>query len=324
MLTERLTELGLEPETIALARGMITGDKSDLSRESLKMFRAAGMSHLLAVSGLHVGIIMTIIYTLLKPIEWGIILFVFSRQGIFPTRWHYLIVAVKVSVVIATTLLYIWSIGFPPSAVRAWVMLSLMLAGTALHRNVSQWQTWLTAAIVLLIYDPMAITQPGFQLSFLAVAGILVCKPFIKREDVRAIEINKWQNRLVFRVKSIIIVTLAAQALTMPVVAYTFHQVPLLGWVQGILVIPLIPVFVMLLLVGLAFPSAHFIAYPIEWLRLWMEQVALKTTKVEEVLFGGHLYLYPTWWEALLLGIAILSLILILKLRTRSKLLDTV
>lgn len=306
MITERLTELGLLPETIALAQGMLTGDKSEISQHTLQMFRAAGMSHLMAVSGLHVGIIMTIVYMFLLPIERSIKLYRFFKYGNVDMRTHYILTSVLSVSVIIVTLIYIWAIGFPTSAIRAWIMLSLMLLGSIVHREVSLWQNWFTAAIIILIIDPLAILQPGFQLSFLAVAGILLWQPLIVRKNH---EPTLWS-----KLRGLLIVSIAAQLLTLPVIAYTFHQVPLLGCLQGLLIIPIMPVFLCLLLLGIVFPNFKLLCRPIEWIYQWMELVAQKTTEVEAFLFGGHLYLYPTWWEALLIGAFMLSLMLVVRI----------
>lgn len=306
MITEHLTELGLSPEIIALAQGVLTGDKSMLTHQTLQMFRAAGMSHLLAVSGLHVGIIMTMIYAIAMPFERAFKAYQFWRYGQVPMRVHYIATTLLSSTVILATLLYIWAIGFPTSAIRAWIMLSLMLVGTIFHRTASLWQNWATAAIVILLINPFAITQPGFQLSFLAVAGILLWSPLTTRKDR--------EPALRAKIRGFMVVSIAAQLLTMPIVAYTFHQVPLMGWLQGLLIIPVMPLFICLLLLGVMMPSVKLIAYPIKWIYLWMELVAQKTTEVETSLFGGHLYLYPTWWEALLLGVFMFSLMLLIRL----------
>ena len=68
-MLESLHELGLSDEAIALAQGMLLGDKSGLSSEVVSAFRTAGMSHIMAVSGLHVGIIMSIIWICFRPVE---------------------------------------------------------------------------------------------------------------------------------------------------------------------------------------------------------------------------------------------------------------
>ena len=110
------------------------------------------------------------------------------------------------------------------------LMLSLCLVGWMLHRPSSAWRCLLLAALIILAWDPWSIALPGFQLSFLAVAGILLFQPWLRSDALPA-----W-----FRV---ILLSISAQWLTAPVVAYWFHQLPVLGWLQGLLVVPLLPLF---------------------------------------------------------------------------------
>lgn len=292
---ESLHELGLSDEAIALAQGMLLGDKSGLSPEVVSAFRTAGMSHIMAVSGLHVGIIMSIIWICFRPIE-----MIVGYYAPFNLTVHYVLGDLKRIVVIALTICYVWLIGAPPSAVRAALMLSLLMIGWMLHRSTSAWRCMVFAALVLIAWDPWTVGQVGFQLSFLAVAGILLFQPWLQSD-----RFPRW-----FR---LVLLSVSAQWFTTPVVAYWFHQVPLLGWIQGLLVVPLMPLLVALLLLGMLLPSFHFLAVPIEALTAWMGWVAQGIGRVEQMLLGGHLYFYPTWWEVLLAELLLLAIVLYLK-----------
>ncbi len=293
-MLERLQDLGLSDEALALAQGMLLGDKSALSADMVNAFRTAGMSHIMAVSGLHVGIIMSVIWMLFKPIEWGVTLLAPVRLSTY-----YILGGVKRISVIVITILYVYYIGAPPSAVRAAVMLSLFLLGWMLHRPTSAWRCMILAALVLLAWDPWTICSVGFQLSFLAVIGILLFQPWLGDDDI-----PHWLR--------LILLSVAAQWLTAPVVAYWFHQVPVLGWIQGLLVVPLMPFMVVLLIIGLLLPSLHFIATLIEAITAWMGWVAHAIGRSEQLLLGGHLYFYPSWWEVLLAEMLLLAIILYL------------
>ena len=297
-MLESLHELGLSDEAIALAQGMLLGDKSGLSSEVVSAFRTAGMSHIMAVSGLHVGIIMSIIWICFRPVEMLV-----GFLAPFSLTVHYALGDLKRIVVIALTAWYVWLIGAPPSAVRAALMLSLLMLGWMLHRSTSAWRCMVFAALVLIAWDPWTVGQVGFQLSFLAVAGILLFQPWLQSE-----RFPRWLR--------LVLLSVSAQWFTTPVVAYWFHQVPLLGWVQGLLVVPLMPILVSLLLVGILLPSFHFLAVPIEALTAWMGWVAQGIGRVEQVLLGGHLHFYPTWWEVLLAELLLLAIVLYLKTKT--------
>lgn len=297
--------LGLSQETLALAQGILLGDKSQISPEVMQSFRTAGMSHLLAVSGLHVGIIMSLVWLLLKPLEW-LVLFLSTlpqlgcRVG--SPKTAYIIGDTKRIFVILLTIIYVWRIGAPPSAMRATLMLSLCLFGWMFHRPTSAARCLLFAALLLLAWDPWLITNVGFQLSFLAVGGILLFQPWLNDHNIH------WSLRA-------ILLSVAAQVLTIPVVAFYFHQVPFLGWLQGLLVVPLMPFFVTLLLLTLCFPSFSWVSFMVEALRAWMELMADSIGTLEKLLLGGHLYFYPSWIEALLAEIFFLSLIILFRIK---------
>ncbi len=296
-MLERLQELGLSDEALALAQGMLLGDKSALSAETVEAFRTAGMSHIMAVSGLHVGIIMSVIWMLFKPIEWVVTLVASTSMSTYYTLGY-----VKRLLVIVVTVLYVWYIGSPPSAVRAAVMLSLFLLGWMLRRPTSAWRCLILAALVLLAWDPMTIGSVGFQLSFLAVIGILLFQPWLQSETIPG-----WVK--------LILLSIAAQWLTTPVVAYWFHQIPVLGWIQGLLIVPLMPLLVTLLIFGMLVPSLSFIGTLIEWITSWMGSVAQGIGRLEQLLLGGHVYFYPTWWEVFLAELLLLAIVLYLRLR---------
>lgn len=295
-MVEALQQLGLSDEALALAQGMLFGDKSALEPSLMQAMRTAGMSHILAVSGLHVGIIMSIVWLLFKPLEWVVLLFAPVRMAV-----HYWLCSVKRVLVIAVTVWYVWRIGAPPSAVRAAVMLSLCLIGWIIHRPSSTWRCMVFAAFVLLAWNPWSIAAPGFQLSFLAVFGILLAQPWLQDEAL-----PRWLR--------LILLSVAAQCVTAPVVAFWFHQVPVLGWIQGVLVVPLLPLLVSLFLLGMAFPSFHWLCMPINVLTSWIEVVAHYIDSVEHLLLGGHLFFFPEWWEAAIAEVLIVAILLYLRL----------
>lgn len=296
-IIQRLQELGLSPDVIALARGMLLGDKAEIDPSIVQSFRSAGMSHLLAVSGLHVGVIMSIVWLVLRPLEALVWLVTPPRMAVY-----YVTGIIKRLLVIVLTISYVWFIGAPTSAVRAALMLCLCLVGWMLQRPTSAWNCLLLAALVLLALDPWNITKVGFQLSFLAVAGILLFQPWLQDHDLR------WWERMV-------LLSISAQWLTLPVTAYYFHQVPFLGWLQGLMVVPLVPFFVGCLLLGCLFPSMHWLCTPIDMLYGWITWSSQLITQWEGWLLGGHLYFYPSWVEAVLAEVFFLSLIIWLRIR---------
>lgn len=294
-MIEQLTDLGISSDAQALAQGMLLGDKSALDPVLIRQMRTAGMSHMLAVSGLHVGIIMSIVWMLFRPVEAVLVLLLPVRMSV-----HYWLGSIKRLLVIGVTLWYVWRIGAPPSAVRAVLMLCLFLVGWMVRRPSVTWRTLLFAALCMLAWDPWMLLTPGFQLSFLAVAGILLFRPWLQSDAL-----PRWLR--------LVLLSVSAQWLTTPIVAYWFHQVPLFGWLQGLLVVPLLPLLMSLFLVGMVFPTWHWLVVPIDGLTAWIGWVAQSIGRLEQLLLGGHLYFYPSLTEVSLAEVFLLALILYLR-----------
>lgn len=297
----------LSPEAQALAQALLWGERGAMPYDVTQTMRMAGMSHLMAVSGLHVGIVMTLVWMLLKPVEWILILW-----GPDVIGCHYWMGRVKRLLTIAVVACYVWHIGAPASAVRAALMLSLGLVGWMLQRPSSAWRCLLLAALVLVAADPWSAATPGFQLSFLAVAGILAFRPWLDADD--APSSSPFPSRLPWWLR-LVLLSVAAQWFTAPIVAYWFHQVPLLSFVQGVLVVPLMPLLLTLFLLAYAFPTSAVLVWLIELLTAWMEVVARGIVEAERLLLGGHLHLYPTLWDVAFAELLLLCVILYLRLR---------
>ena len=276
IVTSRIDSLDLTPRTNAMAHGLLLGDKQYFTYTEKQEMRNAGMSHIMAVSGLHIGILFLVIYLALCPLRW------FGQLKLHRVA------------VTAIMWLYVLMIGSPVSAVRAALMLSLASVSWVFERYTSGIRLLLSAAVIMLVYDYRQLMDVGFQLSFLATLGILLCP----------LDHQKSQSAM-----GLLQITLSAQFATMPVVAYFFHIVPLMGWIQGLLVIPLMSFLVYCLLLFLLFPMLNFLSYPIEWITDWIFLVADVTSRMENWLLGGQFALYPTWWEAMLLAIVIFTVL---------------
>lgn len=299
------SEARLDSQTMALGMGMLLGDRQLFEQEQIQSMRQAGMSHLLAVSGLHIGILWLLFSVLLRPL-------VFVGRG-----WHRLFI-----------LLLLWGyiavVGFPPSAVRAGVMITMLHLAWFLKREVWDWHNLCSSALLILLFQPSQIYDVGFQLSFLATAGILTARPWLTQSCPRVLspstgrEEVRWYMRLLWYFRQLLILSVSAQFFTFPWVAYYFHHVPVFGWVQGFLVVPVIALFVYLLL-ALLFLSC--LGLPVVWLvsiirflAHWIDTVAHLTVRLETLCIGGQLAWYPNLLETLCLSAA-LAIVAYLALR---------
>ena len=296
-ILDRLHNIGLSSDAESLAAGLLCGDKSLFDASVIRDMRDAGMSHLLAVSGLHIGLLWVLVWWTLRPV-----LLVPARMGWYDVAWYRGVRIVSV----ALLWLYVWMIGFPPSAVRAATMLTLAQVSPLFGVESWSWSNLVMAALLMLCFDPMQMGQVGFQLSFAATAGILTFSRFLH---------GPWR---------LLVLTFSAQYFTLPLIAYYFHHLPLLGWVQGVLVVPIVALLVYGFVLLLCVPASwgmmvicgeslyHWLSLPVEALSWWVLHVAQWVTHLELFLVGGRVEFYPSLaevcsLEVVLVGFAFLA-----------------
>lgn len=204
------------PESKQIALALLLGQKESLAKEVKQAYSATGTQHILAVSGLHVGIIYSI---LLLPLTF------FKQKGQLLQK-SYLVL------VLGLIWIYALMTGFSPSVVRAVVMFSLVTLGQMRKRKPSIWNILAFSALLLLVLDPAIQTDLGFQLSYLAVAGIVGLQPILLR---------LWapSNRVLDYFWQMATVTLAAQLITSPLTLHYFHTFPTYFLVANLLIVPL-------------------------------------------------------------------------------------
>lgn len=207
-------QLGDGDEYAVLA-AMLAGYRSDLSADMLNAYSGAGAMHIMSVSGLHVGVI----YILLS--------FIFS---LIPYLRKKLIA--KVIFVLLSIWIFAFITGLSASVLRAAVMLSFIVAGECIGRRINSFNSLAAAAFFLLLFNPNMIFEIGFQLSFSAVAGILlIYKPIYKLFYFKKSFFDKiWQ---------LMSISIAAQIATLPLTLYYFGQFPVYFLLSNILIVPL-------------------------------------------------------------------------------------
>ncbi|MBX4201070.1 ComEC/Rec2 family competence protein [Candidatus Parcubacteria bacterium] len=227
-------DLAFGPPHNSIIQGIVYGDDSKMSQEVKDKFNATGLSHVTAVSGGNVVIVISMIMMLLLALG-------FWRSQAFYIAFIFI-------------WFYIALVGFPASAVRAGIMGSIAIFAQALGRQNSSWRVLVIAAAIMLLQNPMLLLYDiGFQLSFLASLGIIHAKPIIDYFFGK-----QKQNFLV----SIMSVTISAQLFALPVIMYTFGTVSLVSLVTNVLVLPAVP-FIMVLgfLSSAAGTFSHFLGW---------------------------------------------------------------
>jgi competence protein ComEC len=233
-LRERLLSLfqrvGVEGENLAVLSALTMGYKSLLDQETRRVFSASGAMHILAVSGLHVGILFTTL---------SAFLFFLDRVK----RGKYL----KAIVLIIFLWFFAAFTGLSPSVLRAALMFTLVIIGTSFRYQTNIYNTLSASAFVILVANPMLITEVGFQLSYLAVLSIVFFYPHIYN-------LLYVQNRWIDKVWVLISVSLAAQLGTFVLGLFYFNQFPNYFLLTNLYAIPMAFV-VLYLTIGLLFFS---------------------------------------------------------------------
>ena len=248
----------------AVVRAMTVGDRSGISTELRAAYARSGMSHLLAVSGLHTGIV----FALINAVLWWLPL---VRRG------HLL----RNLLAVVALWLFVASAGFPPSAIRAAVMCTLLQGALASSSSYRAMNAWAAAALGMLLWNPLWLFDIGFQLSFVAVAAILLWGvPLCRRWYTR------W--RIVNYLVHALIIGLCASLATAPLSAYTFGVLPLVGLLlnPGVVLLGSLVVGGGLLLLLLP-PFGGVLSPVVLWLAAWQNQLAVW---IADLSFGASDY----------------------------------
>ena len=219
-------------EEVSLLKAVCLGDRSSLSDEIRQSYKAAGGMHLLAVSGLHVGLI------------WWVLQYM--------TGWMYLIFkSEKLKTVLLLGLLWFYAFitGFSSSVSRSVCMFSFFSAGRMWGERTHPLNGIFVSAFILVLLKPDRLMDLGFQLSYMAVTGIVSLYPLLKGLPGVKNPFLKW----IWEATS---VSLAAQLSTAPLVIYYFHQLPLYSLITSIVAIPLLSVMICIFVCSVPFISA--------------------------------------------------------------------
>lgn len=214
-LLQTLKDNGLDQDEFAVASAILLGYDDKLPQYLRKGYAAAGAMHILCVSGLHVGIVFLIVNFLL---------------GL--TGKHRSMRIAKTVVLLASIWVYALITGLSPSVLRATVMLSFVLFARLLNRKGNVINSMSASALILLVAEPMTLYHIGFQLSYLAVLGIVLFhKPIFDLIYVK--------NKVLRYIWEITVVSIAAQLTTTPLSVYYFDQFPVYFWLSNLFLVPL-------------------------------------------------------------------------------------
>lgn len=227
-LHQRYVQLGIHGKELGILSALTLGYREELDKGVIRSFSASGAMHILAVSGLHTGVV------------WGIIIWIFTLGGLIKPLYEQ---RIWQGILTTITLIALWGYAFitglTPSVMRSALMLTVLEFGGILRRESLTINNLAAAAVIILLINPLALWSVSFQLSFAAVLSLLL--------------IGKWmQGHVIIRGKipqylgGLLIVALAAQLGTMPLSLYYFGQTSNYFALTNLIVVP--AAFVLLLL----------------------------------------------------------------------------
>lgn len=218
-LQHKVLNSHLAPSTQALLIAMLLGNDNFMTSYERDEFSLAGVAHVLALSGLHVGIITAFIWFLLFPLD-----YVHARR-------------VRLMFTLALLVAYDVMTGMSPSVIRATVMIAFVFMSMMFYRKSHPLNSLAVAAMVILVFSPGALYSVGFQLSFITVTAIVV---FFHTFDVKFPD-----NKLLNYLYTTLATSVVAMVSTLVLTAHYFNTVSPLSAVANLVVLPLIPVFMM-------------------------------------------------------------------------------
>ncbi len=215
-------------ETGAFAAAIMTGDRSAMGQETLANLRASNLAHLLAISGLHMGLLTGFIFAAVR-----VVLALTPLALLWPTK--------KIAAICAlcTGAFYLALSGGNVATERAFIMVGVMFVAILLDRRALTLRAVAIAAIIVLVWQPEALTGPGFQMSFAATTALVAVFGYLRHADMH--RLPKW----VRAVLSVVISSFVAGLATAPIAAAHFNQIAHYGLIANLLSVPLMGVLVM-------------------------------------------------------------------------------
>ena len=271
-------ENGIKSDEYNLAVALFLGERQYLSDEIKQSFQNSGAIHILAISGLHIGILLIFLRFLFHPI----------KKFFGKTTFLFL------------TILFLWFYafltGFSPSVLRAVMMFSFLQIGLELRRATNVYNTLFAAALLLLVFQPNMVFEIGFQMSFAAVLSIVSFYPIFSK-------LYHIKHNALKRTIDLFVVSLAAQIGVLPFTLYYFHQFPIYFFLTNLFAIPLL--FVVLLfgfalifsgLSGIVIPSGFSIfSFLLKSLIFVNQEIAsLKFSIINHIRFSDLLFVMVT------------------------------
>lgn len=243
---------------LSIIKALFLGQRQNIEQQTLNQYSQAGAIHILAISGLHIGILLYFFKTLFKPLERFKYSRIFIPALLLLILWFFAILS-----------------GLSASVVRAAMMFSVVTFVMYLKRDTNIYNTLGVSILFILLFEPNFIFDVGFQLSYSAVFAIVTIQPLFSR-------LWKSKNRIVQYFFDILTVSFAAQIGVLPLSIYYFHQFPGLFFLTNLVVIPLLTLILVLGLLTFILGALgmsisiliHFLSTSVGWMNQYVATIA--------------------------------------------------
>lgn len=274
-LVEKTRDILPEPES-SLLSGLIVSGKQALPKETLEEFRRAGVVHMVVLSGYNITIIAEFL------------LFLFGFLG---TRR-------SAHISLSGILLFTLMSGAPATVVRGAIMVSLLLLGKLMHRSGAQFRIILSTAVVMLMYNPKYLVfDASFQLSFLAVLGLVYGAPIFNKYLI-------WITEK-YKLRELVSTTLATQFFVFPYLLYNMGDFSLVFLLANILILPVVPV---VMLIGFVATLVAFVSNILAWPLAFLSHILLSWILFVAEVLGNlpfanlEIENFPLWGSLVMYG----------------------
>ena len=264
-INHKLKKYKFSKENLSLINALLLGQRQDISIETFNNFRNAGAIHILAVSGLHIGIILLLLNFLLKPLE-------NLKNG------------KKIKIVLVVICLWIYAVlaGMSASIVRAVSMFTAVAIGLAINRPSSIKNSLVVSIFFLLLFKPLLLFDVGFQLSYAAVFSIVLINPIFKKTA-------EPKTKIIRYIWQLLSISFAAQIGILPLSLYYFHQFPGLFFISSLFIIPFLGLIlglgILIIILALVNLLPQFLAHLYELIIGLMSDIIAVISQQESFIF---------------------------------------
>lgn len=256
----------INTENNGLLTGILIGDKGEISDETIEEFKNSNLSHILAVSGTHISILITLFSLLLDKI-------IKSYK-------------IKNTIIIILLIFFLFIVGNTPSVLRAVIMSCLVIISKLVYRKSNNINNLFLSAFVILIINPYYLFDLGFQLSFLATLGIILFVKIFENTISYIVKQNKTEDKnlklkICKYIINIIIVSISANLLIIPIVLYNTNNISFNFVISNIIISPLIFILEMLGIIFLFLPNISILNHFIEIVLYLIANTAKYCSKIK-------------------------------------------